>query len=166
MLRTIFVAVIILAGAKYAIQGAFGALLMYLWIAYFRPETWLWDASWLNSLNLSFVFGVFLLVRSPGSDAKFRMDLRSALLFAFLGISLLSMLTSDYIAYSWPYWVDFAKSIVITYLLISFVTDESRFRTVVLVIALSLGFESAKQGWVSFVRASRRHQHQSSHQHR
>jgi hypothetical protein len=44
--------------------------------------------------------------------------------------------------------VDF-KTIVITYLLSSFVTDEDKL--VVLVIALSLGFESAKQGWASFV---------------
>jgi putative inorganic carbon (HCO3(-)) transporter len=151
MLRTIFVAAIVLFGAQYALRDAFGALLLYLWIAYFRPETWLWYADWLTALNLSFLFGVYLLARAPRSDAKFRLDLRSSLLMMFLGLSLLSTLTSDYIAYAWPWWVNFAKAMVITYLISSFITDPSRLRMVVLVIALSQGIESAKQGWGNFV---------------
>jgi probable O-glycosylation ligase (exosortase A-associated) len=152
MLRTIFVAAIVALGARYALRNAFGALLLYLWVAYFRPEGWLWNADWLNALNLSFVVGLYLLARTPGSDARFRFDVRSKLLFAFLGVSLASMLASDYLAYSWRYWLDFSKTIVITYLLVSLVIDESRFRIVVLVIALSLGFESAKEGWLTFFR--------------
>jgi putative inorganic carbon (HCO3(-)) transporter len=152
MLRSIFVAALVLFGARYALRNAFGALLLYLWVAYFRPEGWLWNADWLNALNLSFVVGLYLVLRTPGSDAKFRFDLRRTLLFIFLAISLSSMLASDHLAYSWPYWVEFAKTIVITFLLVSLVRDESRFRTVVLVIALSLGFESAKEGWLTFFR--------------
>jgi hypothetical protein len=151
MLRTIFVAAIVLLGAQYALRDAFGALLLYLWVAYFRPETWLWFTDWLTALRLSFCCAVYLLVRAPNSSAKFRFNFRLGLMFTFLGLSLMSMLTSDYISYSWPWWLDFFKTIVITYLLSSFVTDEPKFRVVVLVIALSLGFESAKQGWASFV---------------
>jgi probable O-glycosylation ligase (exosortase A-associated) len=151
MLRTIFVASIVLFGAQYALRDAFGALLLYLWVAYFRPEAWLWYANWLNALSLSFFCGVYLLIRAPGSDAKFRVDVRSGLLFLFLGLSMVSMLSSKYVSYSWPYWLEFAKTITITYLLSSFITDQSRFRMVLLVIALSLGFESAKQGWGNFV---------------
>ena len=82
-------------GAKYALKGAFGALLLYLWVAYFRPEAWVWNADWLNALNLSFVCGVYLVIRSASWDVKFRFDLRSVLLLVFLGLSFLSMATSS-----------------------------------------------------------------------
>jgi probable O-glycosylation ligase (exosortase A-associated) len=152
MLRTIFVCAIGLVAASYAIRGAFYALLFYLWIAYFRPESWMWDPSLIEALKLSFVTGLYLLVRLPGSDAEFKFDLRSILLFAFLLLSLASTVTSRHFAYAWPFWIEFAKTVVITYVLSILITDPSQYRTVLLVIALSVGFEAAKQGWVEMVK--------------
>ena len=43
MLRTIFVLGIAAIGFRYAMKSAFYSLLFYLWIAYFRPENWVWD---------------------------------------------------------------------------------------------------------------------------
>ena len=41
MLRTIFVFILIVLGIRYSLKGAFYLLLFYLWIAYFRPDAWI-----------------------------------------------------------------------------------------------------------------------------
>jgi probable O-glycosylation ligase (exosortase A-associated) len=151
MLRTIFVAILALVLGTYAVKGAFEALLFYLWIAYFRPESWVWNGDWLRVLNLSFVAGLYLLVRSLRSDAKPRFTLQSALLGLFFVLSLASTLESKYTAYAWPFWVELAKTLTVSFLLAALTTDQSRYRSVVLAIALSLGFEGAKQGWASMI---------------
>src|SRR5437016_2990427 len=116
MLRTIFVAVIAAYGVWWALRGTYGALMLYLWLAYFRPETWLWDAGWIQALNLSSLGGYYLLIRSVVDGTKFTIDLRGRLLFLYLLICLASSLTSTYSAVSWPFWVEFAKAIIVTYL--------------------------------------------------
>ncbi len=152
MLRLIFVLLIVAFGMKYAVKGAFGALLLYLWVAYFRPQSWAYEASFLQFLNLSFTTGVYLLFRSTvGGGTRFRVDLRVGLLLVFFCLSLASTAMSAERAYAWPYWVEFSKAAIVSYLLAVLVTDGTKFRTTVLVIALSLGFESAKQGWVELL---------------
>lgn len=47
MLRIIFVSSILAIGAVLSLQSAFNALLFYLWIAYFRPEQWVWTKFFL-----------------------------------------------------------------------------------------------------------------------
>ena len=42
MLRSIFVIGIIVFGLSQALRSPFYGLLFYLWLAYFRPELWLW----------------------------------------------------------------------------------------------------------------------------
>jgi len=151
MLRMIFVGGLSVAGIYGALYSGFGALLFYLWIGYFRPETWVWDSSLLDALDLSFFSGAWLLLRAPFSDGRFRFDLRTGLVFLFLLLSLGSMLTSEYLEYSQPFWTEFAKTALVTYVLVSLITDRTRYRLVMLVMALSLGFEAAKQGWTTLV---------------
>ncbi len=146
MLRTIFVFLIIAAGAAVSLGSSFHALLFYLWIAYFRPETWVWDATFLQSLSLSFVVGAWAVVLTIVQGAKPRFDLRVLLLVLILAISTASAFSSPYSNYAIPYWQDFVKVIVMTYVISIQVTDERRFRLMLIVIALSLGFEAAKQG--------------------
>ncbi len=146
MLRIIFVSLIIAAGAAASLGSSFHALLFYLWIAYFRPETWVWDASFLQSLSLSFIVGAWAVVTTVVQGTKPRFDLRVLLLVLILAISTVSAFASPYSAYAVPYWQDFAKVIVMTYVISIQVTDERRFRLMLYVIALSLGFEAAKQG--------------------
>ncbi len=152
MLRTIFVATIAIAGIYYALsQGAFGALLFYLWLAYFRPETWVWEAGWLYALNLSFIGGVYLLLRSLVAGLDWRPDLRSVLLIAFLAVGTVSAWTSDYSEWSTQYLIEFSKACIISFLMSRLLTDEKKFRIAIWVIAVSLGFEGAKQGWGSLI---------------
>src|SRR5205823_131549 len=131
--------------------STFYALLVYLWVAYFRPESWVWSIQFIASLNLSLITGAYLLLRAPFSDAKFRVDTRVALLFLLLMLDVVSTLNSNFVNTNLVFFQDFVKSIVITYLLSSIVTTTARLRMVLLVIAFSLGFENAKQGWVTFI---------------
>ena len=47
MLRNVFVALIILVGLAHSLKGPFYAVLLYLWVAYFRPDAWLWT-NWIS----------------------------------------------------------------------------------------------------------------------
>jgi probable O-glycosylation ligase (exosortase A-associated) len=53
--------------------------------------------------------------------------------------------------WSMHYFIDFAKVLVVTYLIVVLVTDTTRLRFGLMVIALSLGFEGAKQGLIGLL---------------
>ena len=150
MLRTVFVFIALAIGWGFAFQSPLYAASLYLWIAYFRPESWAWD-SIFKTLNLSYIAGVFLVLRTMASPTPFRLDLRRALLFAFLGQALISTAFSSTASISFGYWQDFAKTIIVSYLLTVIVRTAADLRLLLTVIALSLGFEAAKQGWVNLV---------------
>jgi putative inorganic carbon (HCO3(-)) transporter len=146
MLRTMFVLGLMSVGTYYALQGPFYAVLFYLWNAYFRPEEWLWlDA--LKGAKLSLIIGSYLLLVTLCSGRTFPRHGRVLLIGLFLVQSLLSTVFSPHSAYSWPYWIEFAKINMIGYLMLVLIDDFTKFRAVLLVIALSLGVEGAKQGW-------------------
>ena len=75
MLRTVFVFIALAIGWGFAFQSPLYAASLYLWIAYFRPESWAWD-SIFKTLNLSYIAGVFLVLRTMASPTPFRLDLR------------------------------------------------------------------------------------------
>jgi len=151
MLRTIFVLLLSAIGVGSIFTGgAFNALLYYLWIAHFRPEAWVWT-DFIQSLNLSLIAGGAVVFVTIFSRERFRLTLRSGLLLAFLAQSLISTMMSPHSSGCWPYFIDFAKSTLMTYLITTMVTDFDRFRRVVLIISLSLGFEAVKQGWVGLL---------------
>jgi len=151
MLRTSFVLLIIALGLPTALKDAFGALLLYLFIAYFRPDYWVWNGAFMQSLNLSLLSGLYLLGRSLVSGTRLRFDLRSGLLFLFVALSLMSTVTSTRDDYAFPYWIDFAKTVTVSYLISVLVTNMAQFRMTVLVICYSLCFEAAHQGWFGLI---------------
>ena len=151
MLRTIFVLATAAVGLLYAFQGAIYGLLFYLWVAYFRPEQWVWDGDLVNSLNLSYLAGGCVIVAAVLSRTRWRMNLRVLLLGLFLLQAFASAMLGLAPDYAWPFWVEFLKTVVIAYLMVVLVTDAGTFRLVLLVIALSLGLEAAKQGWAEIV---------------
>jgi hypothetical protein len=149
MLRTIFVLALVALGTWYALQGAYYALLFYLWNAYFRPESWVWSTL-IGQLQLSYFIGIYLVAITLLSFQQFVFNGRVALLMLFSAQTLISTLLSEYPAESWLYWTEFAKALLITYLIVVLLTDIKRYRMALVVIGLSLGFEAAKQGWVVF----------------
>ena len=150
MLRNIFVIIILLAGLIQARRGPFFVLLLYMWIAYFRPEDWVWG-DFIRSLNLSWIMGAFLVAATILSGAKPRINTSVCLILAFLLHGLLSTLITPYFDWAWRYWQEFAKVAVITYMVVVLTTDVGKYRLLLLVIAVSLGFEGAKQGWAQFI---------------
>jgi probable O-glycosylation ligase (exosortase A-associated) len=150
MLRTLFIALALLVGWSYAFQSALYAACLYLWIAYFRPESWVWNPIFA-SLNLSYLAGVYLIIRTIVSGTKIRFTFRNSLLIVFLAHSLLSTAQGIDYGYSYPYLELFATTIVVSFLLTVVIQTPADLRLILIVIALSLGFEAAKQGWAQLI---------------
>ena len=150
MLRTIFVVMVFAVGWGFALQGPLYAACLYLWIAYFRPESWAWSALF-TTLNLSYIAGAYLVVRTLLSGVRFRFDLRTVLLLLFLGQAFVSTWFGLNRNYSMGYLQEFAKVIVVSILLTNIIQSRADLRLVLIVISLSLGFETAKQGWAQLV---------------
>ena len=150
MLRTILVLVITALGIGFAFQGALYSLLFYLWVAYFRPETWVWN-DWVRNLNLSYAVGAWTVIAVVLTRVRWRFNVRVLLLGLFLLQTLLSALFTSRPDYVWPFWVEFCKTACITYLIVILVTSVADLRLALLVIGLSLGFEAAKQGWMGLL---------------
>lgn len=150
MLRTLFVVICLTVGWGFALQSTLYALGLYMWIAYFRPETWAWSDIFAT-LNLSYFAGAYLVLRALLSGVAFRLSIRSALLFAYLAWALLSTWNGLHFEYSISYWNEFAKAVIISYMITVIVQSAADFRFVLMVIAFSLGFEAVKQGWVQLL---------------
>ena len=150
MFRTAFVLAIAFVGIHFALQSTFYTLLLYLWLAYFRPEEWVWN-DLIRSLGLSWFVGIYLVGRCVLTGDIRRPERRTFLLLLILADGFLSVMVSGYFPYAWPYWQGFAKAIVVTYLLSSLIQDRSQYRLVLLTIVLSLGFEATKQGWAQLI---------------
>ena len=103
------------------------------------------------TLDLSFYAGLLLVARTVLSQVRLRIDLRSFLLFALLVHSGISSWLGVDPEWSFFYYRDFIKSTIITYLISVLASDYKSLRLIVLVMALSLSFEGAKQGWAQMV---------------
>ncbi len=150
MLRLLFVLIIVVVGIFFSVQGPFYALLFYLWNAYFRPEHWVWFDP-ISQFKISLIVGSFLLIATLPVVGRFRLNWRVALLLLFLAQSVVSLLASEHVDWSTPFWVDFLKVVIITLLITFLVSDLKRYRLTLLVIAYSLGLETAKQGWAQLI---------------
>src|SRR6187431_1289632 len=100
MLRTFFVLGLVALGIRHALRGPFYAVLFYLWIAYFRPQEWVWGGV-VQDLNLSLIAGVYALVIGFGSGQAFKISGRLLLLLLFLLDTLLSTMASPYGYWAW-----------------------------------------------------------------
>lgn len=151
MLRAFFIVALVAIGIRFSFRGPFYILLFYLWNAYFRPEDWLWN-DFLSQFRPSLLIGLALLATVTLSRRSEAAGSRGLLLFGlFLAQATLATAASPATADLWPFWIEFAKTLVISMVIIVLVNTEERLRWTMLVIALSLGFEGAKQGWVQLV---------------
>ena len=147
MLRTIFVVALIIIGAIASFYGSFNALMFYLWVAYFRPESWMWS-SFLLTFRLSLLVAIFLLISTLITRVKLKFTWFSGLLSVILIHSLLSAILSFYSQIAISAWISFLQLVVISYLITMLVRSERDLKITLIVISLSLGLEGAKQGWV------------------
>jgi putative inorganic carbon (HCO3(-)) transporter len=150
VLRTLIVTIGLVVGWSFALQSALYAACLYLWIAYFRPESWAWSDIF-STLNLSYIAGIYLVVRIIASGTPLRVNFRNGLVILFLVQASVSTAMGVDPSYSYPYWQLFAKTLIVTFLLTAVIQTSSDLRLVLLVIALSLGFETGKQGWAQLM---------------
>lgn len=150
MLRAVFVILCLGVGVRYSFRGPFYALLLYLWLGYFRPDQWLWS-DFILPLEIPIIVGVWVVLGTALTSDRIRLPARYWLIPAFLFHGLLSTLLSEQLAYSWPYWVEFLKIVVICTSIAVLVNSEERLRLALVIISLSLGLEAAKQGFSNLV---------------
>jgi probable O-glycosylation ligase (exosortase A-associated) len=150
VLRTVIVVIALTIGWGYALQGPLYAACLYLWIAYFRPESWAWS-SLFTTLNLSYIAGAYLVIRTLVSPVRLRLDMRTGLLLLFLAHALVSTWFGLNRDYSMGYLQEFAKVIIVSILLTNIIQTAADLRLILIVIALSLGFEAGKQGWAQLI---------------
>jgi putative inorganic carbon (HCO3(-)) transporter len=150
VIRTVLVVIALTIGWGYALQGPLYAACLYLWIAYFRPESWAWSALF-TTLNLSYIAGAYFVIRTLLSGVRLRFDLRTVLLLLFLGQAFVSAWFGLNRDYSMGYLQEFAKVIIVSVLLTNVIQTRADLRLVLIVISLSLGFEAGKQGWAQLV---------------
>jgi probable O-glycosylation ligase (exosortase A-associated) len=151
MLRVGFIFSILFALMAYALRGPVEALVLYLWLAYFRPENWVWTP-FIRTLPLSLLAGLYLLVRLGLSPTRFRFDLRVALLFTFLAICIVSAAQSRYFeVVAAGMLSDVTKIFIVSYMMALLAISTDRIRTILVTIVLSVGFEQTKQGWVTLL---------------
>ena len=151
MIRTILVCAGLLIGWSFALQSALYAACLYLWIAYFRPESWAWSDIFA-SLNLSYFAGAF-----PGDshghgrhEDHVRLAQRPAAAVPRPGACCRRRYGVNP-THSMGFWQEFAKMIVVSILLINIIQTSADSALIMIVIALSLGFEATKQGWAQLV---------------
>lgn len=150
VLRTVVVIAALTVGWAFALQGPLYAACLYLWIAYFRPESWAWS-DLFATLNLSYIAGAYLVIRTILSGVPIRFDLRSALMVLFLLHALISTYFAFDSGYSFGFWQDFAKVVVVSVLLTNIIQTPADLRLILIVITVSLGFEAGKQGWAQLI---------------
>jgi putative inorganic carbon (hco3(-)) transporter len=152
MLRLIFASSFLIVGAIQSLRGPFYALLLYLGIAYFRPELWIWSGE-LRALNISFIVGVYAVASTLLSSERFTFTLPMWLIVAFCLHGLISTELSAVPVWCFGWWQGFAKVSIIAILIIGLVNTQERLHLVMLVLSFTLGFEGVKQGWVHLITA-------------
>lgn len=145
MLRTLFIAAILIPGFYAALRSPYCALLVYLWFALFRPQEWMWID--ITAYRPSLVLGIVLLVPAllTGRFPNVTHPLSLGMVL-FLGAAVLSQITAVDPQLGWD-WIDFcARLFVACLLLVTLTGSAPRLLGAIAVIAGSLGFHAAKAG--------------------
>lgn len=150
MLRTLFVAAILVPGFYYALRNRFAAVMLYLWFGLFRPQEWVWFD--LTQYRVSFIIALVAIVPSllTGILPNLTHPLSLGAL-AFLVMTLVSQVNAVAPDVAWP-WIDFmSRLILVSLLMVTLIDSKRRFTWAVAVIAGSFGFHAAKAGLASLL---------------
>jgi hypothetical protein len=150
MLRLIFASVLLLLGVAQSLRGPFFALALYLGIAYFRPEAWIWTYE-LKQIPISYMAGLYAVGSTILFRERFRFGAAVWLMMAFCVHGLIGTLLSPDYWWCFFWWKGFAKVTIIAILIVGLVSTRERMRLTFLVIVLALGFDGVKQGWAYLI---------------
>lgn len=163
MLRALFVLSILVPGLIMAVRKRFAALLLYVWVALFRPQDFLWFD--ITSLRLSLLVSVLVVVpwawfatrrSSPEELERVTSEALPNLthplsigVLLYLVAALLAQTNAVNPSVGWE-WIDyFWRLVLVSLVSVSLVSTKQRFILFVAVMAGSLGFYSTKAGVAS-----------------
>jgi probable O-glycosylation ligase (exosortase A-associated) len=151
--RDLAVLAIVFASLPVILFRPFFGLVIYSWLAYMRPQDMTWGMSRTLPLSLWVALAMLLgLAVTLGRErpATFRLQ---TVLMVLLGLWIsATVLTAVMPEMAKEVYGHYWKGILIAVLTTGLVRDRERFRTLVLVIAFSLGFLGAKRGLVGLLR--------------
>jgi probable O-glycosylation ligase (exosortase A-associated) len=150
MLRTLFVTIIFLVGVYYAVQGPFNALLLYLWIAYFRPQEWVWGG-WITNAPVSLLVALLVVGYTLVVHRRYSLGPVQLFMVLFLIWGVISTANSLDPGYSEAWIEAFAKTVLMAYLISVLLSDMEKFRIATVVLVLSAGAEPAKEGLINTI---------------
>jgi probable O-glycosylation ligase (exosortase A-associated) len=145
MFRTLLVLSILVPGLVAAFGSGYWALMVYLWLALFRPQEWLWFD--ITSLRLSLLVGLLMLGRSAASGIFPNVTNPLTLgMFLLVLSSVVTQTTAIQPDIGWI-WIDFLFRLVLCCaMLVGLSTTAKRLFGLLAVIATSIGFHAAKAG--------------------
>ncbi len=150
MLRTLFVLIVFFYGLYHSVKSPFHALLLYLWVAHFRPLEWA-ASSWLGDFHMSMIAAAVLVPYTLIAHRRYSMNTLQGFMLLFCLLGGISTWQSVDVAYSWVWYSGFIKVVVMSYLLSVLVDNLDKFRWVVIVICVSLGGEATRQAFTGLL---------------
>lgn len=156
MLRLVLVSGIFAIGLIGGIRSRFGALLLYVWFALFRPLDWMWVD--VSRFRPSLILGLLVVVPCLFTGVMPVLSHPISIgALVFVGSALVAQVDAVNPEAGW-YWLDFmAKLILVCLLGIRLTNTRRRVLLLVSVIAFSLGFHATKAGWAALIRGGSRY---------
>jgi putative inorganic carbon (hco3(-)) transporter len=151
MLRSVFILAILIPGFALALRDRFAALLFYIWFALFRPQEFLWID--ITPFHLSLIIGLVLtvpcLLTGRWPDISHPLSKGAVLIVVFALLAHTGAVNPEV---SWQWTEHLLKLVLVCLLATRLISTKRDLILVVMVMACSLGFHSAKAGLMSIVR--------------
>ncbi|MES1245323.1 MAG: putative O-glycosylation ligase, exosortase A system-associated [Acidobacteriota bacterium] len=151
-MRDLVVLAVVFASLPVILFRPFYGLVTYSWLAYMRPQDMTWGMSRTLPLSQWVALAMLLgLVVSLGRERLATLKLQTVLMILLALWISVTVLTAALPEMSKDVYGHYWKGILIAVLTTGLVRDRERFRTLVIVIAFSLGFLGAKRGLVGLL---------------
>jgi probable O-glycosylation ligase (exosortase A-associated) len=156
--RDLIVLGLVFASLPVIVFRPFFGLLVYGWLAYMRPQDMAWGATRFLPLSqwvaIALVLGLML---SLGRERWLVLKTQTVLLMLLAGWISVTVVTAVLPDVSGEMYGYYWKAIVISILTTGLVADRQRFRTLLLLIAFSIGLLGAKRGLIGLLQGGIRY---------
>lgn len=156
-MRDLIVVALVAASLPVIVFRPYFGLLVYGWLAYMRPQDMAWGLSrWLPLSQWVAIALVIGLVLALGRERWVTFRVQTVLLIllaAWISLSTVMAVRPEVAGVLYGYYW---KAIVISLLTTGIVSDKRRFRILIILIALSIGFLGAKRGLYGLVKGGAR----------
>jgi probable O-glycosylation ligase (exosortase A-associated) len=151
--RDLVVLAVVFASLPVILFRPFYGLVIYSWLAYMRPQDMTWGMSRVLPLSqwvaLAMLLGIVVTLGRERLAILKPQTILMGLLVLWISVTVLTAVLPEMAKEIYGhYW----KGILIAVLTTGLVRDRERFRTLVIVIAFSLGFLGAKRGLFGLAR--------------